>query len=170
VGSTARSPTPYPQRDHAVSVDGRHVDLAPAGRGHNQVRAAQRRNDAAALGAVRVEAAEGAVELAQAPRAGMPGEERERAGRELGRQHGAAPARVELERVRAPQAAAALAARAAVGVHAAGLAGRLGQRAVAPIRRSSTTPALRVAAALPIAAASCPTSAGLGRLGEPRSA
>jgi hypothetical protein len=30
--------------------------------------------------------------------------------------------------------------------------------------------ALRVAAALPIAAASCPTSAGLGRFGEPRSA
>src|SRR5687767_1078305 len=106
VGSTARSLTPYPYRDHAVSVDEWHVDLAPAGCGRDQLRAAQRRNDAASLGAVRVEAAARAIELPQPPRAGIAGEESERAGRELRRQHGAAPTRVELERVRAPQAAA----------------------------------------------------------------
>ena len=42
----ARS-TPHPQRQHAVAVDEGHVDMAPAGCGHDQMRAAQRRNDAA---------------------------------------------------------------------------------------------------------------------------
>jgi hypothetical protein len=65
--STANLLTPHSQRDQAVSVDEWHVDLAPAGCGRDQVRAAQRRNDAASLGAVRVEAAARAVELVQAP-------------------------------------------------------------------------------------------------------
>jgi hypothetical protein len=58
---------PYTQSEDAVSVDERHVDLAPAGCGHDQVGAAQRRNDAASLGAVGIEEAVRAVELSQAP-------------------------------------------------------------------------------------------------------
>ena len=89
----ASSQSPYPQRDHAVSVDERHVNLVPAGCGHDQVRAAQRRKNAASRRAVRVEAAARRVELAQAAQAGIASEDRERPGREL-RPHQWTPSRL----------------------------------------------------------------------------
>ena len=108
------------------------------------MRASQGWNDATSLGAIGVQAAARAGELMQAPGAGIAGEKRDRPGGELRCHERAAPTRDELERVRAAQAAARGTARAAVGVHAPGAPGRLGQRAVTRISAQQHDTGLRV--------------------------